>query len=70
VEEISPKKPFRAEAHESRYKVTLEEMVEHYGKTPAYENIKEMAYAPDRGNGDKKITKWSNEKGGKNTYIE
>jgi hypothetical protein len=29
-----------------------------------------MSYKPDRGNGDKKITKWGNEKGGKNTYIE
>merc|ERR1712166_256219 len=71
VDELpSVKKPVRSEAHDSRYKVTLDEMVEYYGKTPAYEGIPEMAYKPDRGNGEKKICKWTNEKGGKNTYIE
>lgn len=45
-------------------------MVEHYGKRPAHESINEMSYKPDKGNGLKKILKWGNEKGGKNTYIE
>ena len=45
-------------------------MVAYNAQRPAYENINEMSYKPDRGNGDKKITKWGNEKGGKNTYIE
>jgi len=50
--------------------VTLDEMVEYNAKRPAHEDINEMSYKPDRGNGDKKIVKWDNEKGGKNTYIE